>query len=34
MTHTAVEANLTAALAEIDRLDAVVAPSVWLGVED
>ncbi len=34
MTHTAIEADLTAALAEIDRLDAIVAPSVRLGVED
>jgi homoserine dehydrogenase len=34
MTHLAVEANLTAALAEIDRLDVVRAPSVCLGVEE
>ena len=34
MTHLAVEADLTAALAEIDRLDVVRAPSVCLGVEE
>ena len=34
MTHLAVEADLTAALAEIDRLDVVQAPSVCLGVEE
>lgn len=34
MTHLAVEANLNAALAEIDRLDVVRAPSVCLGVEE
>jgi homoserine dehydrogenase len=34
MTHLAVEANLTAALAEIDRLEVVGAPSVCLGVEE
>ena len=34
MTHTAVEAELPAALGEIDRLDAVMPPSVCLGVED
>ena len=34
MTHVAVEAKLTAALAAIDRLDVVRAPSVCLGVED
>ena len=34
MTHLAVEAHLRAALAEIDRLDVVRAPSVCLGVEE
>ena len=34
MTHLAVEAHLRAALAEIDRLDVVAAPSVCLGVEE
>ncbi|SIN98521.1 homoserine dehydrogenase [Singulisphaera sp. GP187] len=34
MTHSAVEAELTAALAEIDRLDVVRAPSICLGVEE
>ena len=34
MTHTAVEADITAAVAEIDRLDAVRPPSVCLGVEE
>ncbi len=34
MTHLAVEANLLAALGEIDRLDVVSAPSVCLGVEE
>jgi homoserine dehydrogenase len=34
MTHLAVEANLNAALAEINRLDVVRAPSVCLGVEE
>ncbi len=34
MTHLAVEASLKAAIAEIDRLDVVRAPSVCLGVED
>jgi homoserine dehydrogenase len=34
MTHTAVEADLTAALAQIDRLDVVRAPSICLGVEE
>jgi homoserine dehydrogenase len=34
MTHTAVEADITAALAEIDRLDVVRPPSVCLGVEE
>jgi homoserine dehydrogenase len=34
MTHMAVEAELTAALREIDRLDVVHAPSVCLGVEE
>jgi homoserine dehydrogenase len=34
MTHLAIEANMMAALAEIDRLDVVGAPSVWLGVEE
>ena len=34
MTHLAVQADLTAALAEIDRLDVVHAPSVCLGVEE
>jgi homoserine dehydrogenase len=34
MTHLAVEANMRAALIEIDALDAVRAPSVWLGVEE
>jgi homoserine dehydrogenase len=34
MTHLAVEASLRAALAEIDQLDAVKAPSVCLGVEE
>ncbi|MGE5756510.1 MAG: homoserine dehydrogenase [Planctomycetaceae bacterium] len=34
MTHLAVEANIMAALAEIDGLDVVRAPSVWLGVEE
>jgi homoserine dehydrogenase len=34
MTHSAVEADTTAALAEIDRLDAVKSPSVCLGVEE
>ncbi len=34
MTHVAIEANLNDALAEIDRLEVVHAPSVCLGVED
>ena len=34
MTHLANEAHLQAALFEIDKLDAVAAPSVRLGVED
>ena len=34
MTHTAVEAAMTAALHEIDRLESVGAPSVCLGVEE
>ena len=34
MTHLAVEAELHAALAEIDRLDVVTPPSVCMGVED
>ncbi len=34
MTHTAVEAEVKAALAEIDRLDVAYAPSVCLGVEE
>jgi homoserine dehydrogenase len=34
MTHLAIQADLHAALTEIDRLDDVHAPSVCLGVED
>jgi homoserine dehydrogenase len=34
MTHAAIEADMTAALARIDTLDEVVPPSVCLGVED
>ncbi len=34
MTHSAIEADLAAALVEIDRLDVVRAPSICLGVED
>jgi homoserine dehydrogenase len=34
MTHAAIEANILNALAEIDRLEAVRAPSVRLGVEE
>jgi hypothetical protein len=34
MTHAAVERNMCAALAELDRLDAVGAPTVRYGVED
>ena len=34
MTHLAVEADLKAAVAEIDRLDVVRPPSVCLGVEE
>ncbi len=34
MTHLAIQADLYAALSEIDRLEAVHAPSVCLGVED
>ena len=34
MTHLAVEAELQAALGEIDQLDVVHPPSVCLGVED
>jgi len=34
MTHMAIQADLQAALTEIDRLDDVHAPSVCLGVED
>ncbi len=34
MTHMALEADSNAALSEIDRLDAVKAPSVCLGVEE
>jgi homoserine dehydrogenase len=34
MTHSAVEADLLAALSEIDRLKVVHAPSVCMGVED
>ena len=34
MTHLAIQADLYAALSEIDRLDAVHASSVCLGVED
>jgi len=34
MTHLAVEAEMTAALREIDRLEVVHKPSVCLGVEE
>jgi homoserine dehydrogenase len=34
MTHVAAEASIRAALAEIDGLDVVHAPSVCLGVEE
>ena len=34
MTHLAVEAELSAALGEIDQLEVVTPPSVCLGVED
>ncbi len=34
MTHLAIQADLHSALAEIDRLNVVHAPSVCLGVED
>ena len=34
MTHLAIEASMMAALAEIDQLDVVRAPSVCLGVEE
>jgi homoserine dehydrogenase len=34
MTHHAIQANLHAALVEIDQLDVVHAPSVCIGVED
>jgi homoserine dehydrogenase len=34
MTHLAIQADLHAALEEIDRLDVVHAPSICLGVED
>jgi homoserine dehydrogenase len=34
MTHLAIQADLHAALAEIDRLDVVKAPSICLGVEE
>jgi len=34
MTHMAVEAETTAALREIDRLDVVYSPSICLGVEE
>lgn len=34
MTHLAVQADLYAALAEIDQLDVVLPPSVCMGVED
>ena len=34
MTHAAVQADVAAALDEIDRLDAVHPPSICLGVED
>jgi len=34
MTHHAIQADLHAALSEIDRLDVVHAPSVCIGVED
>ncbi len=34
MTHLAIQADLYAALEEIDRLDVVHAPSICLGVED
>lgn len=34
MTHHAIQADLYAALSEIDRLEAVHAPSACLGVED
>ena len=34
MTHSAVERNMRAALAELDRLDAVGAPTVRDRVED
>jgi homoserine dehydrogenase len=34
MTHQAIEANLAAALAEIDRLEIVTPPSVCLGVDE
>ena len=34
MTHSAIEADVCAAVAEIDALDAVRAPSVRLGVEE
>jgi homoserine dehydrogenase len=34
MTHLAIQADLYAALSEIDRLEVVHAPSICLGVED
>ena len=34
MTHLAIQADLHAALEQIDRLEVVHAPSVCLGVED
>lgn len=34
MTHAAIESKLLAALAQIDPLDSIVAPSICLGVED
>jgi homoserine dehydrogenase len=34
MTHLAIEADLHAALAEIDRLDIVHAPSICMGVDE
>ena len=34
MTHHAIQADIQSAIAAIDRLDVVHAPSVCLGVED
>jgi homoserine dehydrogenase len=34
MTHSAIEADVHAALVEIDRLEVVQAPSICLGVEE